>query len=73
MTWRANSESGAKLEQENKALKTELEALKNSPLKVVAWLNPMNGVVIDDRKKRQIGIGNGFPNFSEPVYAKEKK
>ncbi len=34
----------------------------------VAWVNPRNGAVIDARKKTQRGIGNGYPNFSVPVY-----
>lgn len=47
------------------ALREELE--KQS--KPYAWRNPMNGVVIDDMKKHSMGIGNGYPNFSEPLYA----
>ena len=40
---------------------------KRAKLEVVAWLNPMNGAVIDARKKRQVGIGEGYPNFSVPL------
>lgn len=46
-------------------LRQELEN-KSKPY---AWRNPMNGAVIDDRKKHQPGIGNGYPNFSEPLYS----
>ena len=32
------------------------------------WMNPMNGVVIDPQRKKQIGVGDGYPNFSVPLY-----
>jgi len=32
------------------------------------WMNPMNGVVIDPLKKKSMGVGNGYPNFSVPLY-----
>ena len=34
----------------------------------VAWMNPMNGVIIDAKKKTQIGEGKGYPSFSVPCY-----
>lgn len=42
------------------------EPVKQEP---VAWLNPHNQAVIDARKKKQIGEGKGYPNFSIPLYA----
>lgn len=33
-----------------------------------AWRNPMNGVVISNDRKKQIGVGRGYPNFSEPLF-----
>lgn len=42
------------------------EPVKQEP---VAWLNPHNQAVIDVRKKKQIGEGKGYPNFSIPLYA----
>ncbi len=33
----------------------------------VAWMNPLNGVVIDAKKKQQIGDGDGYPKFSVPL------
>ena len=41
------------------------EAQKQEPK---AWMNPMNDVVIDAKRKVQIGDGNGYPNFSIPLY-----
>ena len=35
--------------------------------KPVAWMNPHNGVIIDAKRKTQIGDGNGYPNFSVPL------
>ena len=35
----------------------------------VAWMNPRNNAVIDARKKKQIGEGDGYPRFSVPLYA----
>ena len=32
------------------------------------WMNPANGVVIDPQRKKQIGVGDGYPNFSVPLY-----
>jgi len=43
-----------------------VQPVKQEP---VAWLNPHNQAVIDGRKKKQIGEGNGYPNFSIPLYA----
>lgn len=34
----------------------------------VAWMNPMNGVVISAQQKVQRGEGRGYPNFSVPLY-----
>lgn len=42
------------------------EARKQEPL---AWRNPHNGVVIEPRRKSQEGVGGGYPNFSQPLYA----
>ena len=32
------------------------------------WMNPANGVVIDPQRKKQLGVGDGYPNFSVPLY-----
>lgn len=43
---------------------------KRKNMKIVGWRNPMNGVVISTQKKDALlSVGNGYPNFSEPVYA----
>ena len=45
---------------------SKAEPVKQEP---VAWLNPHNQAVIDARKKKQIGEGKGYPNFSIPLCA----
>lgn len=37
----------------------------------VAWMNPMNNVVISTQRKKQVGTGDGYPKFSVPIYTKE--
>lgn len=37
-------------------------------LKPVAWINPKNNFVIDNKKKIKIGSGAGYDNFSAPLY-----
>lgn len=40
--------------------------------RIYAWRNPSNGVVIsNDKKQDLLSIGQGYPNFSEPLYTKE--
>ena len=42
-----------------------------SEVEPVAWLNPSNGVVINNKKKTQVGLeGNadGYANFSVPLF-----
>lgn len=54
----------------HKALAAIREALaEQDKQEPVAWLNPHNQAVIDVRKKKQIGEGKGYPNFSIPLYA----
>jgi len=58
------------VERCNKALAAIREALaEQEKQEPVAWLNPHNQAVIDVRKKKQIGEGKGYPNFSTPLYA----
>ena len=43
---------------------------KQKNMKIVGWMNPCNGVVISTTKKDALlSVGNGYPNFSKPVYA----
>ena len=44
-----------------------ISALTAQSPEPVAWMNPHNGVVIDARQKKQIGLGYGYPNFSIPL------
>ena len=38
-----------------------------------AWRNPANGCTIsDDKKQNLLSIGNGYPNFSKPLYLKQE-
>ena len=54
-----------------------IDVLKNSSFpagerKIYAWRNPSNGVVIsNDKKQDLLSIGQGYPNFSEPLYTRE--
>lgn len=60
------------VELSKEALTAGRAALANAePRKVepYAWRNPMNGVVIsNDKKEKLLCVGNGYPNFSEPLY-----
>ena len=47
-------------------VKTFKEAQKAA--EPVAWMNPMNEVVISKYQKTQAGLGDGYPKFSVPVY-----
>ena len=47
-----------------------VDAVKQEPM---AWMNPRNNAVIDARKKKQIGEGDGYPRFSVPLYAPPKR
>jgi hypothetical protein len=42
-----------------------VDTVKQEP---VAWMNPRNNAVIDARKKKQLGEGDGYPRFSVPLY-----
>lgn len=54
-----------------KQLTDRITALLAAPApEPVAWMNPLNGVVIDAKKKEQIGEGCGYPKFSVPLYTK---
>ena len=36
------------------------------------WMNPMNSVVISKYQKTQVGVGDGYPKFSTPLYTREE-
>lgn len=52
----------------NEAAKILEEAIEQAQQEPVAWMNPMNGAIIDAKKKTQIGIGDFYPKFSIPLY-----
>jgi hypothetical protein len=59
-----------RLHEENQTLRTALAQPEPEPM---AWMNPRNNAVIDARKKKQIGEGDGYPRFSVPLYAPPKR
>ena len=63
-------ENAAAARDEIEALRADAESRrKHVKPKIVGWMNPCNGIVIDIHRKHSLGVGRGYPNFSVPVYA----
>ena len=60
----------AAIKPEGGALVSYIRADLVKPIQAepVAWMNPENGVVIDCKRKLQIGEGDGYPKFNVPLY-----
>lgn len=66
-TFISSWQSTAGWQKELDAARECLYATDNST--VYAWRNPSNGVIIsNDKKQNLLGVGQGYPNFSEPLY-----